>query len=162
MLVSTILPLLVYWLILYVACYILLEFAQTYLYDEVTPAMPLKVALGTLVFAVLLTWRRTSFESLFMTDLAWSVFQAIVWFVVFTLLFRFHPQHALAISLVAFAILSGAATLAINSMTGMNPGGAAATRAPSKPVRRSLGPGLPPPSPEAVPSAKTEAPAPSS
>ncbi|GIW87472.1 MAG: hypothetical protein KatS3mg108_1796 [Isosphaeraceae bacterium] len=151
MFVTLIVPFLVYWLILFVACWILLEYAQTYLYDEVTPAMPLKVAVGTLIFAGLLTWRRTSFESLFLSDLPWSVFQAIVWFVVFTLLFRFHPPHALGISLAAFVILSGAATLAINSMTGANPEGVVATRAPSKPVRQSLGTGLPPPVADSAP-----------
>jgi hypothetical protein len=144
MFVTTILPFLVYWLVLYVACYVILEFGQSYLYDEVTPGMPWKVAVGTLIFALLLTWRRTSFDSLFTTDLPMSALQAIVWFVVFTLVFRFHPQHAVGIALVAFFILSGAATLAINSMTGVNPGRASSARAPSKPIRRSLGPSLPP------------------
>ncbi len=144
MFVSTILPFLVYWLILFVACYILVEYGQNYLYDEVTPGMWWKVAVGSLIFAVLLTWRRTSFESLFMTDLPMSALQAIVWFAVFTLLFRFHPPHALAISLVAFLLVSGASTLVINSMTGMQPGGPSpVARTPSKPIRRSLGPALP-------------------
>lgn len=144
MLVSTILPFLGYWLILYVACYILLEFAQNYLYDEVTPGMPWKVAAGTLIFAVLLTIFRTSFETLFMPEPHWSALQALVWFAVFVFVFRFHILHAAGISLIAFVVLSGAATLAINSMSGVNPGGPPANRAPSKPIRRSLGPALPP------------------
>ena len=42
-------PLLIYWLLLFVACYIVVEYGQNYLYDEPTPNVALKVALGSLV-----------------------------------------------------------------------------------------------------------------
>lgn len=137
---SLILPFLVYWVILFVACYIVVEWGQNYLYDEATPAAGLKVAIGTLIFAAILTWARTRFDTMLTSELSWTVLQAIVWFAVFTLIFRFQPVHAFAIGVVAFLLLSGIATLAISSLTGTNPSGAPANRQPSKPLRRTLGP----------------------
>lgn len=140
---ATLLAFLIYWIILYVACYIIIEYGQTYLYDEATPGLPIKVAIGSFVLALVLTWRRTSFESMFSSDLAFTVGQAILWFLVFTFVFRFHPQHAAAIGVLAFVILAGASTLAIRSMSGEDRS-AAAARTPSKPIQRPLGPQLPP------------------
>jgi hypothetical protein len=142
-LANVLLPFFVYWLILFVACYIVVEYGQTYLYDESPPGLGLRVALGSFLFAALLTWTRTSYETMFTHDLGWTVLQAIVWFIVFTLVFRFHPPHALAIGLACMVILSGAATLAISSMTGANVAGTPASRQPSKPLRRTL-PAVPP------------------
>jgi hypothetical protein len=136
--VSTILTFLVYWVILFVACYMIVEYAQSYLYDETTPSAGLKVALGTFLFAAFLTWKRISFESMFGGDLAWMFGLAVAWFVIFTFLFRFHPPHAFAIGLLSCILLTGAATLAVNSMTGQTPVTVAAKRATSKPVRTTL------------------------
>lgn len=140
MLTTIVLPLLVYWVILFVACYIVVDWGQNYLYDEATPAAGLKVAIGSLIFAAILTWARTRFDTMLTSDLPWTVLQAIVWFVVFTLVFRFQPVHAFAIGVVTFLLLSGTATLAISSLTGTNPSGVPANRQPSKPLRRTLGP----------------------
>ena len=76
-------PLLIYWLVLFVLCYIVVEVAQDQFYDAVTPKSGLKVAAGTLIFAGLATWLRPSLATMFTEDLAWTVLQAIVWFVVF-------------------------------------------------------------------------------
>ena len=48
-------PLLIYWLVLFVACFVVVEFGQDQLYDEVTPHAGLKVAGGSLLIAILLT-----------------------------------------------------------------------------------------------------------
>jgi hypothetical protein len=135
---SAILPFLIYWLILFVACYMIVEYGQTYLYDETTPSAGLKVALGTLLFAAFLTWTRSSFESMFTTDIARTFFLAVMWFAIFIFVFRFHPVHAFAIGLVACFLLSGAATLAVNSMTGNTPASVRTQHITSKPVRTTL------------------------
>jgi hypothetical protein len=137
------LVLLAYWVILFVGCFITVEFAQNYLYDETTPASGLKVALGTLILAGALTWTRTRFDTLFTNDLGPSVLQAILWFVVFTLIFRFHPAHGFAIGVVAFLILAGTASLAIDSLMGSNPSGVPPSRRPAEPLRRRpIGPSV--------------------
>jgi hypothetical protein len=136
-------PFLVYWLILFAACYMIVEYGQGYLYDEATPGAGLKITLGSMLLAALLTWTRSSYESMFTEDLPKTLFQAIIWFIVFTLVFRFHPQHAFAIGVVAMVILAGGSTLAVNSMSGNHPAGVAANREPSKPLRKSVAPQAP-------------------
>ena len=155
-------PFAVYWLILFAGCYVLVEYGQTYLYDETSPGAGAKVALGSFLLAAILTGTRTSYETMFTHEIGRTVIQAIVWFGVFTLVFRFHPWHAFGIALVAFVILAGASTLAVNSMTGVHPSGAAASREPSKPTRKSMAPtipGLPKPDSQPTEAAKSEAPA---
>lgn len=135
--------LLAYWLILFVGCYITVEYAQGYLYDETTPAAGLKVAIGTLILAGVLTWTRTRYDTILTSDIGRTVLQAVIWFAVFTLIFRFHPLHAFAIGVVAFFILAGMASLAIDSLTGSNPSGAPASRQPREPLKgRPLRPSL--------------------
>jgi hypothetical protein len=58
-------PLLIYWLVLYVACYTACEVGQDQFYDEVTPNVGLKVAAGSLILAALATWIRPSFDTMF-------------------------------------------------------------------------------------------------
>ncbi|HEU5115884.1 MAG TPA: hypothetical protein VFT74_04340, partial [Isosphaeraceae bacterium] len=118
---SFLIPFLIYWLILYVACYITVEFGQNYLYDETTPMAWLKVAIGSALLAALLTYTRTGFDIILTEGFGWSVLQAMAWFVVFTLVFRFQPLHAFAIGVCAFFIVASTATLAVDSMTGMTP-----------------------------------------
>ena len=52
---SIIWPFLIYWLVMFVACFVVVEVAQDQLYDEVTPHAGLKVTLGSLLIAMLLT-----------------------------------------------------------------------------------------------------------
>lgn len=141
-LTGVVIPFAVYWLIWFAVCYVLVEFAQGYLYDEATPSAGLKVAIGSFILAAFLTWARPSYESMFSHGLPNTLALAIVWFVVFTLILRFHPMHAFGISLAALLVLGGASTLAISSLQGQNAGQATA-RAPSKPLRKSLGPAAP-------------------
>lgn len=148
-------PFLFNWLILFVACFILVEFAQKYLYDEVTPSAGLKILGGSAVLALLLTWTRTSFDTMFTTDIAWTVLQGIVWFGVFTLVYRFHPVHAAAIGIVSMLLLSGTANLALDSMMVSRRGARPVFRT-STPVRAPsrANPGV------VVPKKAAEAPAP--
>jgi hypothetical protein len=140
---GVVLALLGYWLILFVACYITVEYAQGYLYDETTPAAGVKVAAGSLILAAVLTYFRTRYDTMLTSELRWSVLQIILWFGVFTLVLRFHPVHAFVIGAVAFVIVSGAATLAIDSLSGSNPSGAPPSRRRSEPLKgRTLGPSL--------------------
>lgn len=140
-------PLLIYWLVIFVACFVVVEVGHDQLYDQVTPRAGLKVASGSLLIALLLTWLKVrgepvSYESMFTTNFAWTVLQGIVWFGVFTLLFQFHPWHALGLGLITMVMVSGLATMGVESVLAKPAANAAATRAvvPSQPVRQSLSP----------------------
>ncbi len=132
-------PLLIYWLVFFVACYIACEIGQDQFYDEVTPNVGLKVGLGSLILAALATWIRPSFETILTTNIAWAVLQGIVWFLVFMFIFQFHPWHALAIGLVSMVLISGLATMGVESLTKTGPAAPAArSRTNNEPLRRSL------------------------
>ena len=134
-------PLLIYWLAMFIACYMIVEFGQDFFYDEVTPRAGLKVGLGSLVLAAFLTWLRPSFDTMFTADLPWTVLQAIVWFAVFTLIFQFHPTHAAAIGIVALLLIPGVATMGVESLMTPTPTLAPARTLQRPPaVRRSLAP----------------------
>jgi hypothetical protein len=137
-LTSILLPFLVTWLVYFVAIYALVEFGQNYLYDETTPGAGLKVAIASFVLALVQAWARTSFDTMFTSELPKTMLQGIVWFVVFTLVLRFHPPHAFGIGLVAMLLLAGASTLVSNSMLQVGPGAVPSRSEPRKPVRRSF------------------------
>jgi hypothetical protein len=138
--------LLVYWLVMFVACFVVVEIGQDQLYDEVTPRAGLKVAAGSLLIAMLLTWLKVkgfaaSYDSMFTTNIAWTVLQGVVWFGVFTLIFQFHPWHALGLGIITMLLVSGLATMGVDSVLSKPaPTSAAARLAPSQPVRQSLAP----------------------
>ncbi|MDR3634205.1 MAG: hypothetical protein P4L84_10385 [Isosphaeraceae bacterium] len=136
-------PLLIYWLVLFVVCYTVTEVAQDQLYDEVTPRVGLKVGLASFILALLLAKLHPSFDTMFTTNIAWTVLQGIVWFGVFTLILQFHPWHALAIGLLTMLIVPGVATLGVDSILKPTPRVASTSSLePRKPVRQSLvGPG---------------------
>jgi hypothetical protein len=140
-------PLLIYWLVLFVACFVVVEIAQDQLYDEVTPYAGAKVAGGTFVLAALLTTLRAkgfpaSFESMFTTNLAWTVLQGVVWFLVFMFIFQFHPWHALGLGIATMLLVSGLATMGVESLLARPAPTSAAAQPfrPTEPVRQSLAP----------------------
>jgi hypothetical protein len=138
-------PLLIYWLVFFVACYVACEVAQDQFYDEVTPHVGLKVAVGSLILAALATWVRPSFDTIFTTNIAWAALQGIVWFLVFMFILEFHPWHALAIGLVSMVLVSGLATMGVESMTKTGPAlPATRSRQNNVPVRKSLNAVTPP------------------
>ncbi len=147
-------PLLIYWLVMFVACFVVVEVGQDQLYDEVTPHAGLKVGGGSLLIAVLLTVFRAkgvpaSFESMFTTNLIWTVLQGIVWFGVFVLIFQFHPWHALGLGLATMLLVSGLATMGVESL--LKPSAPTANRAtvPHQPIRQSVSPAASPPTAKA-------------
>ena len=93
---ASIWALLIYWLVTFVGCFVVIEIGQDQLYDGVTPHVGLKVTGGSLLLALMLTafyykGFPASFDSMFTNNILCTVFQAIVWFGVFTLIFQFHP-----------------------------------------------------------------------
>ena len=145
---SIIWPFVIYWLVIFVACYTVVEIGQDQLYDEVTPHPGLKVLSGSLLIAALLTILRAygfaaSFESMFTTNIGWTLLQGVVWFLVFTLIFQFHPWHALGLGIATMLMISGLATMGVESVLAKPAATSAATRpiVLSKPVRKSLAPG---------------------
>jgi hypothetical protein len=137
---------LIYWLVVFVGCYVVIEIGQDQLYDEVTPHVGLKVTGGSFLLALMLAefYHRqaaASFESMFTNNFVWTVLQAIVWFGVFTLIFQFHPWHALGLGIATMLLVQGLATMGVNSI--LTPTPAAVSRSASavnKPVRQSLAP----------------------
>jgi hypothetical protein len=139
-------PLLIYWLVIFVACFVVVEVGQDQLYDEVTPRVGLKVGAGSLLIAMLLTALRAygfaaSFESMFTSNIAWTLLQGVVWFAVFTLIFQFHPWHALGLGIATMLMVSGLATMGVESILAKSaPTSAPARPVPSQAVRQSLSP----------------------
>jgi hypothetical protein len=154
-------PFLIYWLVNFVACFVVVEIAQDQLYDEVTPHVGLKVTGGSALIAMVLTALRyygvpASFESMFTTNIAWTLLQGVVWFGVFTLILQFHPWHALGIGTATMLMISGLATMGVESVLSRPTPNSAAARpfAPTKPVRQSLSPSAAPVQPGAAEKAK--------
>jgi hypothetical protein len=148
---------LIYWLVVFVGTYVVTEIGQDQLYDEVTPRVGLKVGGGSLLIALMLAafYHRgaaASFDSMFTTNILWTVLQAIVWFGVFTLILQFHPWHALGLGIVTMLFVQGLATMGVSSMLSPAP---ATVNTPaavvSKPVRQSLNPAPPAPITKAEP-----------
>lgn len=140
-------PLLIYWLVMFVACFVVVEVGHDQLYDEVTPHAGLKVAGGSLVLALLLTILRAygvaaSYESMFTTNIIWTLLQAIVWAGVFILIFQFHPWHGLGLGLATMLLVSGLATMGVESLLTRPTTTAPTSRAivPNQPVRQSVAP----------------------
>lgn len=126
------------WLLLFVACYLIVEFAQKYLYDETAKGMALRVLLGSLVLAVALTWTRSSFDTMFTANFLWTFLQAVLWVVVFTFVFQFQPLHGAVLGVLGMVILAGMATLAVDSFQSSGKP-RPEFRTPSKPIRRPSG-----------------------
>ncbi|MGO9465134.1 MAG: hypothetical protein ACLQIB_48260 [Isosphaeraceae bacterium] len=155
--------LLIYWLVIFVGCFVVVEIGQDQLYDQVTPRAGLKVTAGSLLIALLLTWLKyrdtpASFESMFTTNIAWTVLQGVVWFGVFTLIFQFHPWHALGLGLATMLMVSGLGTMGVDSILNRPAPGSVAARpfAPSEPVRQSLNPAAGAGAPPAQPVGKSQ------
>ena len=146
-------PFLIYYLILFAVSYIVVEYGQNYFYDEVTPGVSVKVGLGTLILAAILTGTRTNFATMFTADIASTVLLAIAWVGVFILIYRFQPWHGLGLAIATLLIFAGMSTLAVDSMLSPKPAGRIDTTIENKPTRRPAY-GAPSPPKAAVPPAK--------
>jgi hypothetical protein len=141
--------LLIYWLVMFVLSYIAVEIGQDQLYDEVTPMSGVKVAGGSFLLAVMLTYFHPTFDSMFTSNIAWTVLQALIWIGVFLFIYQFHPWHALAIAVPLMLISSGFATMGVDSVMRPAPALRRASRLSATPaVRKSL---APPPAPAPAP-----------
>ena len=101
---------------------------------------------GSFLLAALLTALRAygfpaSFESMFTTNIGWTLLQGVVWFLVFMFVFQFHPWHALGLGVVTMVLVSGLATMGVESVLAKKRDVSNATRpfVPTEPVRQSLG-----------------------
>ncbi|WP_422925333.1 hypothetical protein [Singulisphaera sp. PoT] len=148
---AILLPLLIYWLVLFVACFTVVEVAQDQFYDEVTPRAGLKVASGSLILAAFATWLHPTYDTMYTADIAKTALQAIVWFGVFTLILQFHPTHAASLGILTLLIVPGLASMGVESITAPRLA-APATRyvTPTKPVRSQVGGITAPPVSKAV------------
>jgi hypothetical protein len=144
---TIIFTLLIYWLVMFVACFVVVEIGQDQLYDEVTPHAGLKVAAGSLLIAIVLTVLRkygltVSYESMFTTNIMWTVLQGLVWFGVFTLIFQFHPWHALGLGVATMLLVTGLSTMGVDSLLSRPVPTSRSTRSliSNQPVRQSVAP----------------------
>ena len=67
----------------------------------------------------------------------------LIWFLVFMFVLQFHPWHALGLGVATMVLVSGLATMGVESVLAKRRDVSNATRAfvPTEPVRQSLGPG---------------------
>ena len=128
-----------YALMLFVVSYILVEYGQKYLYDEVTPYAALKVGAGSLILAGLLTWTRSSFETMFTADFARTLLIMLVAVVTFVLIYRFQPLHGLGFGVVLILLLPGLASMVVQSVTTPAPDPRTVSSTPAKPLRKGTG-----------------------
>ena len=117
-------PFLIYFVILFAVCYVVVEYGQNYFYDEVTPAVAAKVAFGAFLLAAILTITRSNFATMFTSDIGSTVLLAIAWAGVFILLYRFQPWHGFGLAMATLLIFAGMSTLAVDSMLSPRPVGA--------------------------------------
>ena len=107
---------LMYWMACFAACYLVVEQAQNYYYEEPTPGYPWKVAIGSFIMAIFATILPIDFITMFSSSFHWTLLHGIVWFLIFTLLFQFHPRHALILGVLTLLAIPGLATMAIDSL----------------------------------------------
>ena len=130
-------PFLFIWVILFAICFAIVEFGQNYLYDETTPSSFLKITLGSAILAAVLTWTRTSYDTMLTRDIGKTIVLAVVAFAVFTLVFRFQPWHGFGIGIVSVLLFAGIATMAVESFFNRNAPPPSIVRNPAKPLRRA-------------------------
>jgi hypothetical protein len=152
-------PFLIYFLIFFTVCYIVVEYGQNYFYDEVTPGAGVKVALGALILAVLLTVTRSNFATMFTSDIGPTVLLAIVGSGIFILIFRFQPWHGFGMAMASLLIFAGMSTLVVDSMLAPKSAERIDTTVSTKLPRRSAsGSAVPTPTPPPAPASTPAAP----
>ena len=86
-----------------------------------------------------MSYYHPSFESMFTTNILNTIFQGVVWSLVFMFVLQFHPWHALGLGLATMVLVSGAATMGVDAMLQPKPQVASTPAAAvNKPVRGSL------------------------
>ncbi len=146
---ALILPFLMYWLILFVALYMVAEYGQYHIYESPLPYNGLKALGGGFILALVLLWTRTSFATMLTSGFGMTVLQGIVWFLVFTFVLRFHPMHGAVLGVLTMLVVPGLATMAVDSMSRPVLVDRPTISRPSTPLRTSVGPGVGGPLPSA-------------
>ncbi len=136
-------PFLVYYLILFVVSYVVVEYGQNYLYDEVPPGMAPKVALGTLILAGVMTYTHSSFATMFTADIGKTTGLAIAWSGIFILIYRFQPWHGFGLAMATLLLFAGMSTLVVDSMLTPRPVDRLDLTKENKLIRRPTGGGGP-------------------
>jgi hypothetical protein len=79
---------------------------------------------------------------MFTSNIMWTVLQGLVWFGVFTLIFQFHPWHALGIGIATMLLVTGLATMGVDSLLSKSTPTAQVRRGTvsGQPVRQSVAP----------------------
>ncbi len=79
---------------------------------------------------------------MFTNNIMWTLLQAIVWPGVFILVFRFHPWHGLGLGLATMVLVSGLATMGVESLLSKPVPTTRSTRSliSNQPVRQSVAP----------------------
>jgi hypothetical protein len=139
---SLVLQFFVNWLFLFIALYIVAEYGQYYLYEGSLPYNALRALGGSLLLAALLTWTRTSFDTMLTSGLGLTVIQGIAWFLVFTFVLQFHPLHGAVLGVATMLLIPGLATMAVDSLRRPVGVDRPTFDRPSKPLRTAVGPGL--------------------
>jgi FtsH-binding integral membrane protein len=136
-------PLGIYWVVFFVACYVVVEVGQDQLYDEVTPYVGWKVAGGSLILAMFATVLKPSYETFLTSEIHWTALQGLAWFLVFMFILQFHPWHALAAGLVTMILVMGLATLGVDTFMKPKSTPAPVRARGSEPIRGTLSPVAP-------------------
>lgn len=135
---ALIVPFLVYWLILFVACYIVTDYGHYNLYDERPKLMGLRVLIASLILAGLLTWTRSSYDTMLTSEIHWTILQAIIWFLVFMFVLLFHPPHAVTLGVITMLLITGLASMGVDSLTRTDRRPHHDLNRPSKPYRQTM------------------------
>lgn len=144
-------PFLVYYLILFVVSYVVVEYGQNYLYDEVPPGMGPKVAIGTLIIAGVMTYTHPSLATMFTADIGKTTGLAIAWTGVFILIYRFQPWHGFGLAMATLLLFAGLSTLVVDSMLTPRPANRLDVTKENKLIRRPTGGSGPVAAPPATP-----------
>lgn len=127
--------LLIYWLVLFAACWMVMEFGQKHYYDEVTPYGPLKAAGATLALAAGLAWWHPSSIDMLTGEIYGTALLGIAAFVLFVVVLQFHPPHALLLGPAIVILVAIASAMAVESIE--KSGGAPRER-PVPPSQRTV------------------------
>lgn len=141
----------VYFLILFVVSYIVVEYGQNYFYDEVTAGAPAKVAIGALLLALMMTWTKSNLATMFTEQIQWTVLLAILWTGVFILIYQFQPWHGFGLAMATLLIFAGMSTIVVDSLFSPKPAGRMDITIENKPIRRPAYGNQPPPKPAVEP-----------
>ena len=151
---SYIVPFLINWLLFFVVSFIAVDYGHRYLYDEPPPSFGLRVTLGSILLALLSTFLRPTFDTMFTTGLAWTVLQMLAWVGVFILVYQFQPWHGAGFGVALGLVIPVMSALTITSLSQPADKSTTTYSRPNAPLRRGAGG-----APVTPPEAKKDAPA---